>query len=289
MSTNTSARNHTRSAVGGRLATVAVRHGYTDVRGLRLHHLDYGGVGTPIVCLHGVTGHAWTWHELAPHLTEIGAVVCLDLRGHGDSQWSASGAYETEEHVADLEVWLDAMGLTRVALLGYSWGALIAASFAARRPERVRRLVMLDVEPSFDFGVEDVPPRPHEHDSHEDAVAWERESSAQASAEMVEVMAAAGTRPAPEGRLVPREDPYFLRRWPFRSGDHWSELAGLTMPVLVVHAGNSFVRREVMERMATVIPDAAFAEVADCGHVMPVDNPAGVASVVVPFLGGAGE
>jgi pimeloyl-ACP methyl ester carboxylesterase len=233
-----------------------------------------------------VTGNAWAWYEIAPRLAEVGDVYCLDLRGHGESQWSPSGDYETEDHVEDLEAWLDGMGFERVALVGYSWGALIAASYASRHPERVARLVILDVEPSFEVSAEDVPPFPREHASHAAAAAWERGGSPHASDTMVEVAAAVGTRPGPGGCLVPQYDPYFLSRWPFRSRDHWSELPLLTMPTLVVHAADSFVRREVMEQMATVLPDGAFAEVADSDHVMPVDNPGGVADVVVPFLGG---
>jgi pimeloyl-ACP methyl ester carboxylesterase len=266
------------------LVTQPVRHGYSDAGGLRLHHVAFGGRGVPIVCLHGVTGHAWNWCELAPRLATVGDVYGIDLRGHGESQWSASHRYETDDHAGDLEAWLDGMGLGPVVLVGYSWGALVAASFASRRPDRVARVVMLDVEPSFEVAVDDVPPFPSEHDSHAAAVAWERDSAPNASDAMVEAMAAAGTRPGADGRLVPRHDPYFLTRWPFRAGDHWSDLSRLTVPTLVVHAADSFVRREVMEQMARTLPDGAFAEVPDCTHVMPVDNPRGVADVVVPFL-----
>jgi pimeloyl-ACP methyl ester carboxylesterase len=266
------------------VTTARVQHGYTSVSGLRLHHLHFGGDGTPIVCLHGVVGNAWTWHQVADGLSAAGTVYATDLRGHGESQWSPDGAYSTEKHVADLSGWLDAMGLDRVVLAGYSWGALIAASVASRQPERVERLVILDVEPSFDVGAEDVPPMPTDHASHAAAVDSERAASTFVSPETAELMAAVGTRPATDGRLVPRFDPYFFEHWPFRDDDHWAELEGLEMPVLVVHAADSFVRREVMEEMAKRIPQGEFVEVADCGHVMPVDNPDGVVAAVLPFL-----
>jgi pimeloyl-ACP methyl ester carboxylesterase len=266
------------------VSTRPVQHVYTNVQGRRLHHLGYGGTGTPIVCLHGVTGHAWTWYELAPHLAEVGTVHALDLRGHGESQWSSEGDYTTDDHVKDLEGWLDAMAFDQVTLVGNSWGALIATSFASRHPDRVARLVILDVEASFDYGTDDVPPLPSSFASHQEAVAAERFGASHISDEMAEVMAAAGTRPDADGVLVPRADPYFLRRWPFRAGDHWSELARLSMPVLLVHAADSFVREDVMAEMAKQIDGATFTQVSECGHVMPVDNPGGVAAAVVPFL-----
>jgi pimeloyl-ACP methyl ester carboxylesterase len=264
--------------------TAQVRHGFTTVGGLRLHHLDYGGEGGPIVCLHGVVGHAWTWHQVAGSLSGAGRVYAIDLRGHGESQWSADGSYSTDDHVGDLLRWLDAMALPRVRLLGYSWGALIAARLASRHPDRVERLVMLDVEPSFDIGAEEVPPLPTEFASHAAAADSERAASTWISDETAELMAAVGTRPSTDGRLLPRYDPYFLKRWPFREDDHWAALEGLEMPVLAVHAADSFVRGAVMEEMAQRVPQGEFVEVSDCGHVMPVDNPDGVAAAVVPFL-----
>jgi pimeloyl-ACP methyl ester carboxylesterase len=266
------------------LSTRAVQHGYTEVGGLRLHHLRYGGTGPPIVCLHGVIGHAWTWYQLAPYLAQVGVVHALDLRGHGESQWSSEGAYTTEDHVADLEGWLDAMGFDQVTLVGYSWGALIATSFASRQPDRVAKLVILDVEASFDQSADDVPPLPSSFASHDEAVASERYGAPHITDEMADVMAAAGTRPATDGTLVPRADPFFLREWPFRNDDHWSELPLLSMPVMLVHAAESFVRDEVMVKMAEQISDATFTQVEECGHVMPVDHPGGVALAVVPFL-----
>jgi pimeloyl-ACP methyl ester carboxylesterase len=266
------------------ITTAQLRHGFTDVGGLRLHHLEYGGAGTPIVCLHGVVGHAWTWHQVASGLSAAGTVYATDLRGHGESQWSLDGAYSTEDHVDDLMGWLDAMALRRVALVGYSWGALIAASLASRQPERVERLVMLDVEPSFEVAADDVPPLPTQHASQGAAAQSERAGSSWVSQETAELMAAVGNRPSSGGRLAPRFDPYFFSRWPFRDDDHWAALEGLEMPVLVVHAADSFVRREVMEEMAKRAPRGAFVEVSDCGHVMPVDNPDGVVAAILPFL-----
>jgi pimeloyl-ACP methyl ester carboxylesterase len=263
-----------------------VRHGYRQVGGLRLHHLDYGGTGSPVVCLHGVMGHAWTWHHFARSLTPHAAVRCLDLRGHGDSQWSTHGAYTTADHVADLGGWLDAMHLERVALVGYSWGALIAIDYVARHPDRVERVVMLDVEASFDQSPTDVPHRPSRYASYDDVVAWERAGNGFAPDDLLELVAAGGYRPDASGDLVPKDDPFFRDCWPFRSDDHWGTLEAVTAPTLVVHAADSFVRRPVVERMASTLPAGRFAAVADCGHVVPVDNPAGAADAVVPFLVG---
>ena len=59
-----------------------------DIDGLRLHYLDWGGDGPPLVMLHGLTGHAHTWDHTAAALGDRYRVLALDQRGHGDSGWA---------------------------------------------------------------------------------------------------------------------------------------------------------------------------------------------------------
>ena len=265
-------------------AGVRVEHRFIVVDGLRLHCLDLGGTGQPIICLHGVTGQAWAWHEVASRLSGLGRFIGLDLRGHGDSQWSADAIYSTQAHVADLAGLIDHLGVAEVDLIGLSWGALVALAFAARNPSRVRRLAIVDVEPSFSQSETDIPPRPRVFDSHADVVAWERSANPHASDAMVQLIASVGTRPGAGGKLERKHDPFFFERWPFRSDDHWDELPALTMPTLIVHAEQSWVRGEVTEQMAHRAPRAELLHVPDSGHLVPVENPAALAAGLEPFL-----
>ena len=61
-------------------------------------------------------------------------------------------------------------------------------------------------------------------------------------------------------------------------------LSSLTMPTLLVRAEASFVRCEVMQRMADAIPNARLEHLPDTTHVVPVDNPAGLGGYLGPFL-----
>jgi pimeloyl-ACP methyl ester carboxylesterase len=264
-------------------ATGDVRHEYLIANGLRLHLVNYPGVGRPTVCLHGVTGNGFAWGAVAERLASSLRVVAMDFRGHGDSQWSSSGAYATADHAEDLEAVLASLG-GPVDLIGSSWGGLVSVAVTAKRPELVRRLVVVDVEPSFEQSETDLFPRPHSFDSQAEAEAFERSGNPHAPEDMIRLMAAASTRPGTGGTLVPKHDPFFFERWPFRNDDHWEELPKLTVPVLYVHAGASFVRREVMERMAEQTPNATVVELPDTTHVVPVDNPDGLADLVAPFL-----
>ena len=263
---------------------MGITHGFVHNGGLRLHYLDYGGSGRPIVCLHGVTGHAWVWSGVAGPLTAVGRVVAPDLRGFGDSQWSADEAYATADHVSDLDALVSLLGAEEVDLVGSSWGGLVSIAYAAAQPGRVRRIALVDVAPSSNQAEDEVPPIAYDFADHAAVVEAERSVNPNAPDEMIQVAAAHGTRPGEGGRLYRKRDPLFLRRWPFRADDRWAELASLDLPVLVVHAGNSFIPGEVAERMAKEAQRASLVEIQNSGHVVPIENPSALADTLVAFL-----
>jgi len=265
--------------------TPSVRHCYTSgSSGSRLHYIDYGGTGRTLVAMHGVTGNAWNWYDVAAGLGDKRHVYALDFRGYGESQWSAEGAYTTSAHVADLGALLDTLGDSSVDLIGSSWGALVAVQFAAENPDRVGQLIVVDVEPSFEQGETDLFPRPTSYSSAAEAAAGEAQRNPNASKTMVATMTAATYAPAADGTLVPKHDPYFFERWPFRADDHWERLGAIEAPTLLLHAANSFVNGDVMGQMAERIPKAELVEIADSGHVVPVENPAAIVAAATPFL-----
>jgi pimeloyl-ACP methyl ester carboxylesterase len=264
--------------------SVPARHGFLDADGLRLHYVEFGGTGRPILCLHGVCGHAWMWHDVAGSLSDLGRVVSVDMRGHGDSQWSPDGDYTTEHHAEDLERLIETLDAPEVDLVGLSWGGLAALSYTARHPEGVRRLAIIDVPPSFAQSETDLLPRPYVFGSQAEAFEWERNANPHASDDMIRILSFFGTRPA-EGGLARKHDPYFLERWPFRSDDHWAELGSVEVPLLLVHAEQSYVlAADVAERMAGVLRNGRLVRVPDSGHHVPVENPAALARALGEFL-----
>ena len=270
------------------LATSEARHLFmAGAAGNRIHGLDFGGDGRALVCLHGVTGNAWNWHAVALGVRAHRRVVALDLRGYGESQWSPAHHYTTADHVADLGRLVENLsGGSPVDLMGASWGALIAIQYAAEHPDRVGRLAVVDVEPSFEQGETELFPRRRDHADHDEVRAAVAQAYPNAPAEMVEMVAATCYGPVAGGRLAPRHDPYFFERWPFRSDDHWDRLAQLRAPTLHVHASDSFVRAEVMAEMDRLTPDSRLVEVSGSTHVVPVDNPSALVDAVVPLLSG---
>lgn len=110
---------------------------------MRLHVREYGDpAGPPLLCLHGVTGHAERFARLGSGPLAGHRVVALDLRGHGHSDWSPP--WTTGSHAADALDTARALGIDRAAWLGFSFGGRVAAAVADAAPERVERLALLD-------------------------------------------------------------------------------------------------------------------------------------------------
>ncbi|MGE0881305.1 MAG: alpha/beta fold hydrolase [Acidimicrobiia bacterium] len=251
-----------------------VRHGTVSANGLRLHVADYGGTGELILLVHGVTGHHAIWNAVAPALTTYGHVVAVDMRGHGDSQWSTEAAYSTADHASDLVAVAGVIGdpYQTVTVIGSSWGALVALAVALEAPDRIARIALVDIEPSFALAPEAVPERPRAFASHAEVIAFLRLQHPNASDALLDVVAANAARPA-AGGLVPKHDPLFFTRWPFRAENWWPELSRVGASVLVVHAAESFIRRETSEKMAAALPRAVHVEITPSTHVIPVDAP----------------
>lgn len=111
-----------------------------------LFHRDLGGAGKPpLVVLHGLLGSSRNWLTTGRDLAAHHHVLALDLRNHGKSPHAAPMDYATL--VADVLAWLDAQGFPRVALMGHSMGGKVAMLLACRHPERVARLVVVDIAP----------------------------------------------------------------------------------------------------------------------------------------------
>ena len=124
-----------------------VTHRDVVVGDVRLHVAE-AGEGPPLVLLHGWPQHWWCWRHLIPRLARRHRVLAPDLRGFGWSE-APPGDYAKAEFASDLIGLLDAEGLDRVRLIGHDWGGYAAFLVALDRPERVERLLALDIVPPW--------------------------------------------------------------------------------------------------------------------------------------------
>jgi len=116
------------------------------MQGMLLFHRDLGGEGRPpLVLLHGLLGSSRNWQTTGADLAAFYHVWALDLRNHGKSPHAGSMSYP--DMMDDVLAWMDAHGLGKATLLGHSLGGKVAMLIACRHPERVERLIVVDIAP----------------------------------------------------------------------------------------------------------------------------------------------
>jgi len=114
------------------------------VEGVTFHLRDRGPREAPaVLLLHGFGSSLHTWEPWVRGLVGSFRVISLDLPGFGLTGPDPSGDYSDERSILLLERLLDQLGLARVSVIGHSMGGRIAWRFAAARPSRVERLVLI--------------------------------------------------------------------------------------------------------------------------------------------------
>jgi pimeloyl-ACP methyl ester carboxylesterase len=214
-------------------------------------------------------------------------LIAPDARGHGESGRPAD-AYAPADFTADALAVLDAVGIARSVVVGHSMGGLHSINLAARHPERVRALVIVDASPDpmpdgAGRAQRLLTGRPARFPSRAEARAYlERTSPGYPRAVYENRLAfALGEE---NGELVWRSDPAALERiMKFRvpTEDRWDALALIACPTLVVRGTRSNVLSEdVAQRMVQTLADGRLMEL-DAGHNVPLDRPRELADAAV--------
>ncbi|MEM9002888.1 MAG: alpha/beta hydrolase [Cyanobacteria bacterium P01_F01_bin.86] len=117
-------------------------------------HLSYltGGIGAPVMLLHGLADHGLVWSNLAAVLSappptglhQSYHCIAPDLRGHGKSSKPPASAYDSRVLAADLETLAQGLKLGPVKVVAHSWAAKIALLWAQQQPQRICRLILVD-------------------------------------------------------------------------------------------------------------------------------------------------
>jgi len=119
---------------------------HVSLNGQPFHYRAWGPEGAPILLmLHGFPEYSGAWAELATRLSDRFRCIAPDQRGYGQS-WAppAVADYATGKLVGDMVALIDHLGGGPVTVLGHDWGASVAYVLAARDPERVERLIILN-------------------------------------------------------------------------------------------------------------------------------------------------
>jgi pimeloyl-ACP methyl ester carboxylesterase len=273
-------------------ASIAVQAG-----ALRLRCLVWGRDDDPTAMLvHGNGGHAHWWAPLVPALVPGWRLLVPDLRGHGESDWPEVPAYRLDDFVDDLEAIRAALAPGPLALAGHSMGGRIALGYAARHPERLCGLALLDsrlgdVDPALAArwrGRVGGARTGRGYPTRAAALAAFRfvPDEPDVAADIAALLAHHAIRERAPGDWTFRFDRAVLSLDGDRAGDLSSLLARVQCPVLLAAGERSWVM-DAAERARLAAAQPAIAmEVFPGGHHFLVAHPAEVGAVLRRFLDG---
>jgi pimeloyl-ACP methyl ester carboxylesterase len=250
------------------------------VAGIRMHYLAEGPAGgQPVVLVHGLGVRGEEWLALAPYLVRAGYRVYMpDLPGYGRSQRPAEFSYSIHDEAAMVAGFLDALGLQRVDLGGWSMGGGIAQHVAFDHPGRVRKLILFDA-----VGINEPP------------VFDTRLFTPQNGEQLGQLEALLSPHPIKAPGFITRDVlKYFrLNGWVIqramasmltRKDATDSLLPQLKMPMLIVWgAEDSILPVSQGETMHRLVPQSELDIVQGCGHLAPKECTAEIGPRVVAF------
>ena len=276
-------------------------------QGLSLNYVDWGHAGAPLLILvHGGFDHSRSFDDLARALRPDFHVLAVDLRGHGDSDWSAEGNYTLNAQAEDLAELLRHLPVSRATLIGHSYGGRVVLRFAGLYPERVDRLIVLEgLDPnrrkakaarSLDVATRHRNYRASLRDlrgraergfaSLSEAADRMRARNARLKPELALHLARHGTRQGEDGRLrwkfdrcvgpvapvdiTPRDE-----RWLF---------SRISAPTLLIHGDESGLARPDQDDRVALMPSVETIEISGAGHWMHHDRPSETRAAIVDFL-----
>lgn len=246
---------------------------------------------TPILILHGLSYCSYDWLEVAQALALHREVACMDMRGFGESGWSAKHDYSVPTMGADIVNLLDHLAWRRTVLIGHSMGGRSATFAAAKHPERVCALALIDYSPeNAPAGsrrvAETVAGTPERFASLEEAMLYFKASPAEKERYQNYLQPS-------EGGFVVKRDPFFREQFrrtlasgerPKLGVDMWQLIGEVKCPILSVRGTRSdLYAAETMEKMKRANARLTVCEV-DAGHNIGAENPHALLAVLHPFL-----
>ena len=272
------------------------------------------GDGPPIVVLHGGPDfdHTYLLPEL-DRLAESFRLIYYDQRGRGRS---ASGVrpedVDLRSEIDDVDRVRSHFGLESVAVLGHSWGGVLAMEYAIRHSERVSQLILLNTAPASagdwrvlreEFGrrrpaadVEEMAAiaatDAHRRGDPDAEAAYNRihfRMTLRRPDLLEALVARLRANSTADGVLLSRAIEHRLHDETSRSAgwDLFPALRELDVPTLVLHGEHDFIPAELAAQIADAVPGARFAVLPGCGHFTYLEAPEAVFGEVTRFCGPA--
>jgi pimeloyl-ACP methyl ester carboxylesterase len=119
--------------------------GYVDSSGVKIHYVTLGK-GPLVVLIHGFPDYWYSWRDQMPELAKHFQVVAIDQRGYNKSgQPKGVENYVLDKLVGDLDVVIKQFKADKAVVVGHDWGGLVAWAYAMQHPDRIDRLIILNL------------------------------------------------------------------------------------------------------------------------------------------------
>ena len=250
------------------------RESFLELPAGRFRALTWGSGDETVLFLHGLTGVSEVWQPTVDALPEARRYVALDQRGHGQSP-RTPGHYSAGDMARDVR---DAIGLlgAPVHLVGHSMGARIAIVVAARYPELLRSVSVVDIGPdasavNIQETVRVISRRPEQFADEAEALAFAFRT--RIPTESDKRILRARLRPESDGSLSWRSSREALIECVTaqRSRSYWAEWRRISVPTLFIHGGASNeVSNAIADQMVAESPQVRFERFEGVGHNIPL-------------------
>jgi 3-oxoadipate enol-lactonase len=242
------------------------------------------GSGPAVLLIHGLGWDHSLWNPTLERFSPRYRMIAADTRGHGLTD-KPDGPYDMAMFARDYAALAEALGLTRVCVIGLSQGGMVAQNLALLRPDLVYALVLVSTSCKSD---------PSLRDNMEARIAAMDQAGPEAAARIAaESIFSPGWRAANAAALA-----RFVA-WraampmaPLNSATRAlydfnlsADLPRISVPTLVIAGAEDVLTRpKGMEEIAALIPGAEYRLIANSGHMIPVEQPERLAALLAEFL-----
>jgi pimeloyl-ACP methyl ester carboxylesterase len=251
---------------------------------LKLHYAVWGDESSPpLLLIHGNRDHARTWDQVAVQLKREYCVYAVDLRGHGDSQWSVGSQYSLPEFVLDVAALGRELNRNPLTVIGHSLGGAVALEYTGVFPQFVQKLVAVEGlgplvrEPvsgstrmrSWIGEMQEFDTRkPRRYTSLDDATKRMLEENPHLTEEMARHLTLHGMRPNDDGTLSWKFDNYVRLHSPYEfniaeAREIWNQIR---CPTLLIRGSESWASDPEQDGKATAFHNYRSVLVKDAGH-----------------------
>ena len=268
----------------------AVRREFVDAGdGRRVSALVWGDAEPEIVLVHGGAQNAHTWDTVALALDR--PLVAVDLPGHGRSDWRDDRRYWPADNANDVATVMRALAPSVDLVVGMSLGGLTSIALAARDPELVPRLMLVDVTPGVDR--EKAAPiaafvaGPERFESFDEILERTIAFNPTRTESSLRRGILHNAREQDDGSWTWRYD-----RWRLGEGEDipdfgplWDDVSKLSMPLMLVRGADSgVVGDEDVAELRRHQPGVRVEVVEGSGHSVQGDRPVELARLIEGFL-----